>query len=56
MIVSAYAYGLLTGQGTAADHRRVRLQGIGQGLEVCLAGKPYRGSQTFAGYVPAISG
>jgi adenylate cyclase len=55
MIISEDAYQLLTEDTTIARHQTVQLQGISQGQEVRLAGKPYSNHQNLD-YLLAISG
>ena len=55
LIMSEAAYQLLSGENTGIQHETVKLQGISQGQQVRLAGKPYRTQQNLD-YLMAISG
>jgi adenylate cyclase len=55
LIMSEDAYQLLSGENTGIQHKTVKLQGINQGQQVRLAGKPYRAQQNLD-YLMAISG
>jgi adenylate cyclase len=55
MIISENAYQLLADNKALARHQTVKLQGISQGQQVRLAGKPYS-SQPNLDYLLAISG
>ena len=62
LIISENAYSLLDNDGAAFEQQTVRLQGISQGQQIRLAGKPYNnghylaGSQQNMDYLLAISG
>lgn len=55
LIISEEAYRLLANDKAIVGHQIVKLQGISQGQQVRLAGKPYHGQQNFD-YLLAISG
>lgn len=55
MIISEDAYQLLADNNPIIHHQTVHLQGISQGQQVYLAGKPYNAHQEFD-YLLAISG
>jgi adenylate cyclase len=62
LIISENAYSLLDNDGATFEQQTVRLQGIAQGQQIRLAGKPYNnghsliGSQQNMDYLLAISG
>ncbi|MGF7041579.1 adenylate/guanylate cyclase domain-containing protein [Mucilaginibacter lappiensis] len=62
LLISEDAYRLLEPDGKVADQQTVCLQGISQGMQIRLAGKPYRSnryltsSQANIDYLLAISG
>ena len=55
LIISEYAYQLLSGDKAVVRHETVKLKGISQGQQVRLAGKPYS-VQHNLDYLMAISG
>jgi len=56
MIISEDAYQLLIDDGAIALHQTVKLQGISEGQQIRLAGKPYRTAHPDLDYLLAISG